>query len=283
MSRKRISEARLTVAAWPAGALVFVLAGAAGCDTYTTLKDVPIDCTVKDRYDFRLINGFETVGQSDWWASGDSTPGAVEATAATTEALPEGDRCGSKAASVFRAAHNNDWGCLFGINSFGPRAAVDDNGVPYEGLSFWARARIDTTKGFTILLDDANTAVANGVGNCKYYAPSGQQQGTVTALVDGQNVSTSGSVTRPFYPDECGNSYSVTMLVTSERTLYPIPFSRFQQDPKPNRVPNAVLTQTGPVSGTGLLIDQLLNLIVRFPKEASVELWFDDLAFYRAK
>ena len=63
--------------------------------------------------------------------------------------------------------------------------------------------------------------------------------------------------------------------------FYTVPFNRFQQDPKPNRVPNALLTNTGNVPGTGLLTDQLLQLILRMPKEAKAELWIDNLAYYR--
>jgi hypothetical protein len=281
MTGKRTLEARLSIAAGPACALFLTLVGMAGCDTYTTLKNTPIDCTANDGYQFSTIgNNYDTVGDNVFWGSGDSTPGATVGSDAnhevSVETIPDGPRCDSTAAAVLRAANNDDWGCLFGSNNIGaPRDAS-----PYEGLSFWARAPGNTTKGFTIAFDDANTAVINNIGNCKYYAPSGQQQVNVPAEVNGQSVSTSSAVTRPTYPDECGNMYSAVMLVTSDWAFYTIPFSSFQQDPKPNRVPNAVLTQVGTAPGTALLTNQILTLIIRFPKEATAELWLDNLAFY---
>jgi hypothetical protein len=284
MSGRRIAKARLARVPGPGVLMLVALAGAAGCDKYTTLADTTIDCTADQSYEFLTLSDFDTVGDTPFWGSGDSTPTAKVGSDAnhnaTVKTMPDGPRCGSAAALVLEAANNNDWGCLFGANSVGaPRDASQ-----YEGLSFWARAPGNTTKGFTVALDDANTAVVSNIGNCKYYGPgSSQTQQAGTAYVDGQSVSTSSTVTRPTNPDECGNMYNAIELVTSDWAFYTIPFGRFQQDPKPNRVPNAVLTKVGNAPGTALLTDQILTLLIRFPKEAVAELWIDNLAFYRKK
>ena len=278
-----------TLAASPASLAVLLLGlgGAAGCDKYTSLKDVPVDCTADVGYEFLTLSSYETVGDNVFWSSGDATPGKVVGDDAAgdvfVEDIPDslgGPRCGSKAAAVLRASGNNDWGCLFGSNNVGaPRDAS-----AYEGLSLWARDPGNTTKGFVIALDDENTALISNIGNCKNYVPSTNAgQGTIPVTIDGQTVAVSSATTRAAYPDECGNSYSAVMLATSEWAFYTIPFGSFQQDPKPNRVPNAVLTQVGKAPGTALLTNQIMNLMIRMPKEANEQLWIDNLAFYRKK
>jgi hypothetical protein len=87
----------------------------------------------------------------------------------------------------------------------------------------------------------------------------------------------------PPLPDQCGNSYTVVVLVTGDWQLYTIPFGHFQQGATPNRVPNAELTATGSAPGTTLLTSQLMLLGVRLPKALATDLWIDDLAFYRHK
>jgi len=267
------------------GLLLLGLASAGGCEAYTTLKDVPIDCTADDGYEFLTLgNNFDTVGDNAFWGSGDSTPGKVVGDDASGDVavrtIPDGPRCDSKAAVVLKAAGNNDWGCLFGSNNVGaPRDAS-----AYEGLSFWARAPGNTTKGFIVLMDDPNTAVITGLTHyCTDMGSTTAGPQIITASVDGQNVQTSSSVTRPTFPEECGNQYNAVMLVTSDWAFYTIPFARFQQIALPNRVPNAVLTNVGTAPGTALLTDQIYTIIIRFPKEATAELWLDNLAFYRKK
>jgi len=284
-----LNSDRISVTEWSrwaaaAGLCIFALGGAPGCDPYTTLKDVPIDCEADDGYEFlSLGENFDTVDEKVFWGAGDSTPGKVVGSDsdgnALVETISDDPRCDSNAAAVLRAAGNNDWGCLFGSNSVGaPR-----NASAYEGVSFWARSPGNTTKGFVLLRNDPNTAIVNGVGvtsNCIDLG-GGENNPTITVSIDGQSVQTSGGATRPILPNECGNGYTAMMMVSSEWAFYTVPFGRFQQDPKPNRVPNEVLTQVGVAPGTALLTDKLLTLIIRMPKEARMELWLDNLAFYR--
>jgi hypothetical protein len=269
----RISRAGRARRAAAAGLGVFALVVAPACDPYTTLKDVPLDCEAEAGYGFGLINDFEKTDVA-WWTAGDDTP--YKKVESSIRAIPDGGRCGSKNAAVLATSGNNDWGSLFGLNVLTPRDAS-----AYEGVSFWARAPGNSTKGFMILLNDPNTATMDAVASNCIDLGNSQGAAPTTVYVEGQAVSTSGAATRPVLPNECGNGYTATMLVTSEWAFYTVPFGRFQQDPKPNRVPNELLTQVGNVPGTGLLTQELLQLILRMPKEARTELWLDNLAYYR--
>jgi hypothetical protein len=249
---------------------------AAGCTAYPTHKSLPLDCNITSRYQFDVIYPFDTVGVADLWSSADSDGGVAPAfVGVTVEPLPDGPRCMSNAALRIESRRNNDWGSLFGVNNFARNASE------YEGLAFWARAPGNTSKAFTMLLDDPNTAEPVNVAdrNC---IVRGNDAGSGTGQIDpSTGMVIPGTVTSAPEPDQCGNSYSVLVVVTTDWAFYTIPFSRFQQGPTPNRVPNAALMEVGPVEGTSLLTSQLLNLIIRMPKEASIELWIDDLGFYR--
>jgi hypothetical protein len=192
---------------------------------------------------------------------------------------------------VFRAFHNNDWGSVCGFNNFGTL-----NESAYDGLSFWARAPGDTSRGFTISLYDANTVAMDpndpnepGGGHCKsYYVDGGTEGETIVTMRDPvTGAIISGPATTSRMPDECGNNrgngYDDVMLVTSDWAFYTIPWDEFTQWAYPNRVPNSVLTDTGNVPGTGLLTNELMGLGLRPPKEMLFELWITKLNFYRAQ
>jgi len=83
--------------------------------------------------------------------------------------------------------------------------------------------------------------------------------------------------------DACGNAYFLVATVTADWRLYTFPFGMFQQGNMPNRVPNGVFKMVGSVPGTALLTTKLTNFTLRMPKEATVELWIDNLSFYRKK
>ena len=284
MTIKRTSRTQLLR---PACLLLLGLGGAGGCAAYPTVKDVPVNCSVENGYEFDLVDAFDKVGnpQTLWGFSGDSicnppAPGDASVSLAV-EPIKGEARCGSTAALVLRASHCNDWGGMFGFNSLGVNGKGLDRSK-YEGMSFWARAPGNTSKGFTLLLDDANTAAGVSDSRCKAYAADGGVQGQSTGTIVDQNGNViSGVVGAAPLPDQCGNSYVAPVVVTSEWAFYPVPFSSFTQTATPNRVPNSVLTETGGIPGTGLLTSALWNLILRFPKESNLELWIDNLAFYR--
>jgi hypothetical protein len=213
--------------------------------------------------------------------------------------IPEGPLCGNSNAGVFRATHNNDWGGMFGKWNFASTGPL--NASDYEGISFWARAPGQTTKAFTLVLDDnntygvANADIAKGLGsNCRSYPTDGgtgnegQSSGTTVVVTDpGTGTPITGSSnSRASYPDECGNSFFSVVELSSEWRLYTIPWRRFMQNATPNRVPNSALV--GPDAGavkpeSMLLTFALRGLALRMPKEAEVELWMTKLAFYRQK
>jgi hypothetical protein len=284
MSLKRTLTVRLprAVGAAAASALLLGLGGVMACSPYSTLKEVPIDCTADDGYEFLLLDNPDDQAsqQGNWWGSGDTPPpdGGVSRAFSTIDQIPDGGRCYSNTSDVLHSSHYNDWGSLFGYNVFKPAGAEN-----YEGVSFWARAPGNTTKGFTILLDDDNTASG---GYCiTVDADAGASGQSCTLTYDpstGTPISTCGTSAAPL-PEQCGNDYSTTMLVTSEWHFYTIPFGEFQQGNKPNRVPNTELTDAGSVAGTGLLTSKLRLLLLRVPREAEMELWIDNLAFYKKK
>jgi hypothetical protein len=269
-----------------AHALPLMLGGAAGCTTYSTLKPaVAVDCSVENAYDLKVIDAFDMPGAAPLWTSVDCAQLGATMTVGEV-AMPDGPRCGSTTALEIKAAHNNVWGSLGGYNNFGPQDAS-----AYQGIAFWARAYGATTEGFTVALDDPNTATTAGnpaIGNCTVYPTpdagcgSAASSGTITDPATG-SVLSSGTSTAPVPANACGNSYTAPMLVSGVWQLYTIPFSRFHQAATPNQVPNAQLAETGSRQNNFLLTSQLLNLLLRMPKEADMDLWIDNLAFYRAK
>ena len=257
--------------------LILGLGGSAGCDKYSTFKDVPVECSVEDGYELQPVDSFETIkSPADWWSSSDNLV-LDGGTNSDVEAISGGSRCDSTAALVLRSSGANDWGAMFGFNNFGPR---DEH--LFEGMAFWARAPGNTSKGFTISLDDFNTTVTAG-GYCIGVDGGTQAQpGSTSTPGPGAQATASVGGTSPL-PFQCGNSYSAVVTVTSEWALYPIPFTKFTQTATPNRVPNVALTDAGTVTGTGLITSKLVNLVIRFPKESQVELWLDNLSFYNRK
>jgi hypothetical protein len=296
MSLKRTSRAQLV---GPACVLLLGLGGAVGCSAYPTFKDAPINCLADKQYEFDP----NTVS-ADVVCDGDSTPDAFPTGhyQQLVEPIEGSGRCDSTTSLVIRSSHHNDWGINCNFNSFADHNVNSDGSWQYiprdesawEGLSFWARAPGNTSKGFTLALDDANTTVKDAKstpgGHCKYYnaVDGGIGGSTINAALDpatGQVVSGSAIASR--LPDECGNnkgnSYTDVVTVTSEWAFYTIPWGQFTQAAYPNRVPNPVLTETGNVPGTGLLTDQLYYLSLRPSKEVDFELWMDKVRFYSKK
>jgi hypothetical protein len=301
MSAKRTSRVQLVARLVASGGLLLGLVGAYSCSKYPTYKDVATDCSgVESEYDLDELPDagvgpltmLDPRDPSSWYGSPDYTPdgGAVDpytASAPTpvSAVIAEGPVCGRfDKAAVFRGSHNNDWGGVFGNWSFG--ASLHD-ASGWDGVGIWARAPGPTTKSFTLSLDDKNTAPVDDnktvESNCRSYGDSSTQLGGPTGLDPSTGTPLSGSgTTRAPYPDECGNSYTVRLQVTSQWAFYPVPFTAFQQDLKPNRVPNAVF-KAGNVAGNGLLTSAIRFVGIRMPKEAEFELWVARLAFYKKR
>jgi hypothetical protein len=288
MSRQSKTERGMwTCGLLGSAALLLVLGWSPACDTYPTFKYTSsADCSAEDDYEFdpKSTFPFETTedGSALWSPEGDpfcngNDGGPPRSISMGVETIDDGPRCGSsKAALVFRAANCNDWGALFGFSNFGPR---DESA--YEGMSFWARSPGNTGKNLTIVMDDANTASADG-SNCRVYDGGAPGQATASTMApDGTLIS--GTTSEASQPDQCGNAYTMVVVLTGDWRFYTIPWSEFTQTAQPNRVPSAALTETGGVPGTGLLTSKIWNLILRVPKESRSELWIDNFGFYRKK
>ena len=285
------------------------LGGVFSCSTYPTYQDVPIDCTVQEAYDFEMIDDFS--GQSpSWFPVADYVPPTGGADAGPREVvsgggkdsafmsiaigpIPEGPLCGNTNAAVIRGHHNVDWGGMCGMWGFASGGARDAS--KWQGISFWARAPGNTAKGFTLLLDDDNTisGTVTGTKNCKDYTVDGGVAGpssstTVTVNDPGTGTPITGSSnTRAAYRDECGNSFSVVVPLTSSWKFYTIPWRKFYQNETPNRVSEKGLLSPDPGdlerAGTTLLTSKLRGLTLRMSKEADLEIWLAKLAFYGQK
>lgn len=304
MSLKRHLPVRLphAVGVALAGALLTAVGLMFACSTYPTFKGLATDCTVENSYQFydpvtdRQKAALALDNFANWYASADYVPdaGALTGDAALAsvafaqvtpvDPIPDGAVCGATSAGVIRFSHNNDWGGLFGPWDFGttPVDASD-----WDGISFWARAPGNTTKGLTLSLNDTNTESDGNGGSCQNYTIDGgtsAQQGSTQGGIDpstGTPLSGSGTTRAPF-PNECANLYTVAIELTTDWSFYAIPFSDFQQAAQPNRVPNSVF-DAGTVPGTGLLKSALRHFVLRLPKAAVAELWLAKLRFYKNK
>lgn len=302
MSLKRTLVTRLprAVGAAAVGLAFLGLGGVVVCSSYPTFKDRPLDCSVTDGYEFYSKATDSQGGDltlddfTGWFSSTDTTAGV--ATVSTVDPIPDGPVCKNTKAGLLYATHNNDWGCIFGSYQFGAGKNGQDASA-WDGISFFARAPGNTTKAVTLsLTDDNSESVVGGrpdfdasSARCTNYindagpSTAGQTGGGATGIDPQTGTPLSGSATtRAPYPDECGNSYTTTLELTSDWQFYTVPFGDFQQASNPNRVPNDVF-KAGTVPGTGLLTSGLRHLVFRAGKEAELQLWLANLAFYRKK
>jgi hypothetical protein len=269
---------------------------------------LPVDCSVNSLYDFKPIYPFE-VGQTGWYQSGDCTgghwdphplvPGADGGTTLSDagacvfdpsvaspnkgnvplERIAEGDRCGSQWAAYIQSYGHRDWGSLFGTWDLGANIPPA-NGDGYEGVSFWARnpsgtghARGPTNKTIWFMVGDWRQVVA---GNSTTPYPPVDDYRCVPAPNDASvdsynsnNQVSSGS--RSPAPNECGNYFRTRVETTEDWALYLLPWSVLYQEPTPNR-------EAGGIDPSDVRL-----LRVSIPVGATVELWLDDIAFYRRR
>jgi len=286
MSAKQTSGTKMRPTTGRAWLLFLGLGAVTSCTEYSTFKDAPTNCSAVDGYEFDMVNAFEKTADSSalWGPSGDPLcngevdGGPAKAISFAVETMSDGPRCQSKMGFVFRSAHCNDWGALAGFSNFGPK----DKHL-WEGLSFWARSPGNTGKSFAIVMDDANTSTFDtSPGNCRIYDAGTSGPGATTIIDPATGQPMSGGTTVASKPDQCGNTYSAIVPISGEWRFYTVPFSDFTQTAQPNRVPNEIL-KAGTVPGTGFLSSAIQTLIIRVPKEMAMELWIDDLAFYRKR
>jgi hypothetical protein len=278
---------RVSTVIFGSGLLAFSALCASGCGAPPAREETPIDCTATDIFDatwpvddtwFSATDGTGQVSCDDPSAAG-QTPqanglcnGPRRATASIMpETPPEGVRCGSESALHLTAARNNDWGCLFGNYAL---ATQTFDASAYDGVALWAKAAPGTTKTITIVLEDKysrnltdeNDEVIEESSFCEDEEGAGGQNINPTTGQPG-----SGSVSVPGYiPSEnaCGNPYNAVVMVTEDWQLYRVPFASFTQTALPNR------------RIEGIDRASIRGMTLRAPKQAVVDMWIDDIAYY---
>lgn len=276
----------------------------------------PIDCSAGDAYEFSApLRAFEIPDEA-WFSGADPTgssatpiPTALDPACAaggttgaggtdtggttaiagtagsatgsasisvTIEPVEGGGRCGSQNAMVLRSAGHTDWGSVFGDWKLAsaPGTAFCDtcgpwNGTGYEGIAVWARAK-NGDKSVSVLLDTwqtsaSGTTEADAALVCKIDCSA--SSGT-------RSLDETGNVLSQTYvspPGSCGNSFQRNLNLTEQWQLVLLPFKSFYQELKPNMVTGAM--DLAHINGFSL----------RPAKEANVEIWVDDIAFYKRK
>jgi hypothetical protein len=267
-----------------------------------------LDCSLADAYEFKPIYPFE-VGQTGWYQAGDCTGGSWDPHPSVTtpdggtaeadagvcvfnpavasvmtgnvplERIPEGERCGSQWAAYMQSYGHSDWGSMFGTWDLGANVPPA-NGSGYEGISFWARnpdrtghAQGPTNKTIWFQVGDWRQVVA--ANSTTPYPPPGDfrcvpapNDATVLSFNSNNQVS---SASRSPAPNECGNYFRTRVETTNDWQLYLLPWSELYQDPYPSR------------NLDGIDPRDIRLLQVNIPVGATVELWMDDIAFYRQR
>lgn len=269
---------------------------------------VPIDCNAGDAYELSAPLRVFDIADDVWFSGADLTgsnaapapaapslgcTGGTGGTSATATAGTggsatgsasisvaiepiEGGRCGSQNAMVLRSAGHTDWGSLFGDWKLAsaPGTAFCDacgpwNGTGYEGIAVWARAK-SGDQSVTVLLDTwqtsaAGTTEADDPLVCKVDCSA--SSGT-------RSLDETGNILSQTYvspPGTCGNSFQRVLSLSEEWQLVLLPFNSFYQELKPNMIKGAM--DVAHINGFSL----------RPAKEATVEIWLDDIAFYKKK
>jgi hypothetical protein len=173
----------------------------------------------------------------------------------------EGGRCGSQHALVLTSRGHNDWGSLFGDYAL---VTAPPNGSGWDGIALWARTGRVSDRSVTLLLDTPQTTVEGGL--CKEYCNNEMMQ-TFTDPNTGQVV-TEGDVDPA---DACGNAFRRTLVTSAQWQLYLLPFESFVQDRQPNQAVGGMDTSA------------IMRITVRADKGANLELWLDDISFYRRR
>lgn len=286
-----------------------------GCSAQTLKGAPPVDCSQGDAYEFfgadglanaatsRALYDFE-VGDTGWYQAGDcagghwdpnATPtsdsgaalGACVIDTATASPISgnvpsveiEGGRCGSRRAALIESYGHSDWGSLYGTWDIGS-LRPPGNGAGSEGISFWARnpdrtghAQGATNKTIVFSVGDYRQVVAENT-TVQYPTPGDFRCVPEPPTSSAVGFTDSGQLaasTRAPAPNECGNLFRAVVTTTNDWQLYLLPWSSLYQDTTPNRNP-------GGIDPTDIRLVQ-----VAVPIGASVELWLDDIAFYRAR
>ncbi|HEX9620817.1 MAG TPA: hypothetical protein VF989_11830 [Polyangiaceae bacterium] len=206
----------------------------------------------------------------------------LDNTAYTIEVRPiEGGRCAaSEEALVFTMSGRNDWGGALGNWAI---VGAPRNAEAYEGFSFWARAPFD--KSLTVVLEDNTSATQSAPDG----GPIAVDGGCIPTDLDAAVIiGPDGAVTTPegrrdgganlaaydsgvAGPNDCGNSFTRPLVLSARWEFYTLPFSSFAQVQQPNLSPE------------GINSSAIHGILFRIPKASKMELWLDDIGFYRRR
>jgi hypothetical protein len=259
---------------------------AAACSSSLPDRTLELDCSINDSYVFNVVQPLEIAvpptgvltptdaAMHQWFQFGDMTPGAERVL--ELRPIPDG-RCDSAVALVIGAKGHADWGAGFG--EYGTATAIAGvDASTFDGVSFWARAAgYGTSTGFLVTVSDRNSFAREPVVGEEDLPPApGAPVCTVPAADDtaeGYVVNAAG-VLVPFggdlpAPDDCGNGFQRVVTAQREWFLHRLPFESFTQEALPNRKP-------GGIDRSGIF-----QFTFNIPKDSVIELWIDDLGFYR--
>lgn len=240
---------------------------------------VPLDCSVLDHYELSPNGSYNS---GNWFSSGDGTTYVNDAGSVQTVSYGSlGESvCGINDGILFTSSGNHNWGSLAGNyvvdpNGFAATPPADKDASAFIGLSFWARSNY--SRVFAIILgDDTSTPVNGDAGHC---IPS-------TLSLDGGVASANGQVTdamvipNPDYygfgsvplAEGCDDPFVAQIVTTDRWQFYTIPFSAFVQ-----------VTQDPRVKPGGINKSSIYGIVIRAPKDSTVESWFANFAWYREK
>ncbi len=235
--------------------------------------------------------------------------------------VPEEDRplrCGNAPELFLKTYGHEDWGSAWGselkqrTDPYAPDTG--ESPLDYEGLALWAKSERGADKGLMFIVETRQTIKPNGgerklqtpkapdgtpicgevlrdkygdpvlyfdengkpltdeeghalqdyPGDCKQ--PTSDQGAATYRMDTNGNLILSSGVPEP---DDCGNSFRHLLYTTDEWKLYLFPFSSFWQEADPNRDP------------AGMDPTAIYQLAFRAEKETHIEMWIQNLSFYR--
>jgi hypothetical protein len=243
------------------GVLLVLCAGCGKSGTAEPPDSIGVGCSEASAYELAVVPGLDSA--NTWFFATDATPGAV----ASIEVGPvnNAERCGGPAtpgeAIVLSASGNRDWGCLFA------NWAIYEyplSGAGYVGLAFWARTHGVSDAGVPFASDrDITVGLGENVATDQGFdCAAPLDGGPLGVMVDGQVVTVSGA-------PSCVSFFFRQLTVTEDWRLYLLPWQSFTQ------------TSYGtPRSGVSEPAFNTVEFLA--PPGAVIQLWIDDLGFYRA-
>jgi hypothetical protein len=278
-----------------------LLLSVVGCGDNNRHPTTDVDCSVADAYEFGPVP-YSTFsgGDTGWFSYFDATPNATAPAKGNVmvTSLAAPGRCGDMTVAELTAAGHNFYGVGFGDYAHNP----GPNGTPadatgYDGISFWARSSVTSTKSFVIYVDDAQTFIHQAVEGSGpeaitpgkdqdldgdgFLSPGDIYQDTRCRIPPPETLGRAAcyyggalppaSPTRVPEPDECGNSFHTTITTTDQWQLFLLPWSQLVQFPCPNRLEG------------GIDPSAIEMIKIKFVQGTNYDVFVDNFEFYRLR